>query len=753
MAKKLLSIPVRFESTPAEPIELAAFLFSQKGELLQTSTVNAKGLADFKEVDVQPDALQLFIVPVLDKVVLRAKTIPELERYRPYKPILTWDKNLNISILPIPEISYNFWKLRKCRATGSVAKNFLIDGKVVKLPLCKARVHICEIDKISFVLPRIPDHIIVRIPDLIFDPPIPPVIIKWPPKPPIPIDPIGPVIFENLRPDIIRPDVFRPDVFKPIRVAVSSEGVVNEAAAQPLRAGGNLPPITDEIKRALVSKNPELIRQTVLKNIELLHPYFCLAPWTWPYLYRSDEIKVVYTNDDGRFDTPIIYWAGGDVPDLYFWVEYLINGEWVTVYKPSIPCHTYWDYVCGTEVNIMVSDKRVRPGCGSVFVKDALWVRRIGGSSILSVSQNDGGSAPIQGVPFNRKGLFTYGSSGHRSPLGTTDTSNRVHFMIKFGTLLPNASATYFRWACKKIADEDLNTVSGATKYFTDDISKGYTTEWVDIFGDTHFRSHSVRLGPENTSGENGLYFIPPANPIGFRGISDATARWDSTDTYTSNFDTRSLDGDGLYQFWLEIFDGSGNQVSKPDAFFQIPKAGDEGNSVNPTADWVGINNGFNAFEMIVRVDNNICQAAIYPVALTNPVRVANACGFIKYAGPNDKNISISFKAFQPNNFADLNFTVVRGNTGTGGAPTPASADGMVIGPVGRYVRNSVGEYRPGVFPADLEFSPAELMGPCLAGGKAAFAQSLYVAALHTDGYRRLYEFDASSLAAFALEA
>ncbi len=132
---------------------------------------------------------------------------------------------------------------------------------------------------------------------------------------------------------------------------------------------------------------------------------------------------------------------------------------------------------------------------------------------------------------------------------------------------------------------------------------------------------------------------------------------------------------------------------------------------------------------------------------------MANPCGFIKYTGPADKNISISFKAFQPNNFADLSFSVVRGNSGTGGVDTPASAGGMVIGPVGRYVRDGAGVYRPGVAPTDLEFSAAELMGPCIAGGKAAFAQSLYVAALHTDGYRRLSEFDASSLAAFALES
>ncbi|MCC6761096.1 MAG: hypothetical protein IT252_07750 [Chitinophagaceae bacterium] len=749
MPKKMLSFPVRFDSQPAEPIALSAFLFHRSGKLLQKTSITSKGMADFKEVDFPMDELQLVIVPTLDKLVARATTLDELEKYRPYKPVLKWDKELNIQLLPIPDSLLKFWKLRFCRVLGNVAKNFIIDDKVVKLPLCKARVHICEVDKISLVLPRIPDDILVRIPDIIFNPPIPPVVVPWPPKPPIPIDPIGPVIFDRLRPDVFRPDIIRPDVIRPNRVAVGTDGINSAALSAPLSA---LPPINDELKRVLVSKNTELIRQSLIKHIDVLHPYFCLVPWIWPYLYRCDEIKTVYTDENGRFDTSIIYWSGGDVPDLYFWVEYLIDGSWVTVYRPSVPCHTHWDYACGTEVNILVSDGRVRPGCGMVMAKDALWVRRIGASSILNVQQQ-AINTPIQGVPFNRMGLFKYGTD-HRSPLGTTHSSSRMHFIIKFGSMLPNVSASYFRWACRKVANENMLPVAGPVIYLSDSISKGYTTEWTDALGDTHFRSQSIGLGPVNVGTGTELFFIPPASPIGFRGISDATARWDSTDTYTCNLDTRSLSGDGLYEFWLEVFDNAGNQVNKPDAFFQIPKAGDEGNSVNATAPWVGVNNGFNGFNMVVRIDNNACQSAIYPVQLsTVPVRTANPCGFIKYTGPADKNISISFKAFHSNDFADFSFAVVRGNTGVGGAGTPASVSGMVIGPVGRYVRDSAGVYRPGTSPTDLEFSPAELMGPCLPGGKAAFAQSLQVVALHTDGYRRLNELDAGSLAAFALEA
>lgn len=43
-------------------------------------------------------------------------------------------------------------------------------------------------------------------------------------------------------------------------------------------------------------------------------------------------------------------------------MEYEIDGSWETVYKPPIPCNTYWDYKCGAEVTIRVNDDRV-PGC------------------------------------------------------------------------------------------------------------------------------------------------------------------------------------------------------------------------------------------------------------------------------------------------------------------------------------------------------------------------------------------------------
>ncbi|MCH5688303.1 hypothetical protein LWM68_31005 [Niabella sp. W65] len=212
-----------------------------------------------------------------------------------------------------------------------------------------------------------------------------------------------------------------------------------------------------------------------------------------------------------------------------------------------------------------------------------------------------------------------------------------------------------------------------------------------------HFDVRSVLLGPFNVNSK-ALYLIPPSNPIGFEGITDAVG-WMSMGMSTTDLDTRTLAGDGLYEFWLEVYDQAGNRVNPSQAFFQVPTVANFNSSETATAEYFGVCNGMNAFKMAVRVDslNNKTVAEIYPVRLTGGAggsyKVSNPCGFLDYSNGAEKNISISFKAYQANNFADFSFSVGRGNAGTGAFPTVASISGMVIGDAGRYVRDVEGVY------------------------------------------------------------
>ncbi len=709
-------MPVQFEKPLQEPVNLSVILADAQGNIIQQSPVDEKGDASFDEAFLKRGNLQVVVLPDTDDSLEGVTHLQQLERFRPYISSIDWRDGNRPVIKPIPPIFTEYWLLRFCRVLGRLTKTYIIGNNQVPLPVCKARVNICEVDKIFWLIRKIPDPVILRIPEL----------FRVAPKINIP------------KPNVlINPQITRPNILvRPANTTPVAEPIIKLEPA---------------IAARFNTTNIPVLRNELVNNFKLLIPHFCRIPWLWPYFYRCDKIKTTYTDENGRFDTNITYFTNGDKPDIYIWVECLINGVWETVYRPAVACNTRWDYVCGSEINISITDPRVTSNCGPVLGGEAVWIRTIGNFSVRDVLQTSD-NTPIQGVPFERKGLFRYGAD-HRSPFATTATSAKLHFSIIFGSGLPLSGAKYFRWMCRKTHNEAMVPESGADIALTANIHRPYLVERME--GVTkHFDVRSVLLGPF-TVNSKALYLIPPINPVGFEGITDSVG-WMSMDVLTTDLDTRTLAGDGLYEFWLEIFDQAGNRVNPPQSFFQVPTVANFNSSETAPAEYFGVCNGMNAFKMVVRVDslNNKTVAEIHPVRLTSgpggPYKVSNPCGFLDYSNGGDKNISIPFKAWQANNFADFSFSVGRGNAGTGAYPTVAGISGMVIGDAGRYVRDVDGVYMPDDAP-DLEFSPDELMQTCAAGGRAAFTQSLYVNALHVDGYRQLDELDSSASAAFAL--
>ena len=111
----------------------------------------------------------------------------------------------------------------------------------------------------------------------------------------------------------------------------------------------------------------------------------------------------------GASSTTIWYPCFGDHPDLYFSVEYSIGGSWTFVYRPSIACHTWWNFVCGSSVTITVTDPRV-PGCidGVVPPGKVVVVKTIGRN--ISMGEYRGAAAGAN------EGLFNPASMAPASP-------------------------------------------------------------------------------------------------------------------------------------------------------------------------------------------------------------------------------------------------------------------------------------------------------------------------------------------------
>jgi hypothetical protein len=149
------------------------------------------------------------------------------------------------------------------------------------------------------------------------------------------------------------------------------------------------------------------------------------------------------------------------------------------------------------------------------------------------------------------------------------------------------------------------------------------------------------------------------------------------------------------------------------------------------------------AFRLVLHIDNNPCEAEIYPVKVTGDApgtwETVGACGFLRYKLAPPAQALLSFRAAHPNNFARFVFTTVKGSTGylnIACAPNNPSVSWTSLPlvkdtPVNGFARDSSSIYRKQV-------AVSSLVGAC-PDGTAAFGETLSVYPLATDGWTTLW--------------
>jgi hypothetical protein len=715
------AVTVRIQSGNTEALKDAnLYVFDNTGQLLESVSLS-KGEVSLRTKAAHIEGqTQMYIGPVMPKEY-KGK-IPDaamMKRMGAFQPAIHMNADHVISINALAKLPALHWNW--CLITGEVSKTFNIDGQSKTLPLCDARVHVCEIDRIQWWWKKIPVQIIddlgEKLKEIILNP-----RIKFPPIGPDP----GP------DPRFAAELSLKADMGKMQRIKTA-------------KRTATLPALPAHIQTELLSESHLTVRDSIYKNFHLLHPYLCYWPIFWPYFYRSQEIGTVYTDCNGRYN--LEYFNFTNDKDIYIWLEVCINGQWVTVYRPSIPCHTKWNYACGTDINIRVSDPRVLPcTCGQQLQGEIVWFRSIGESATaLHIEQDDAQTINVQGGSYFNVGCTDIIDSHRISPFGSN-----LNFKLLFGDGLPKNGITHYRWKKIQLRDAALNNVvsAGAT-VVSGSVQKTYFVITTDpVTNHMHFETKAVTLGAEGT-GENIGYRIPHWNIYQDPGVPAAdkllTIQWTSPDFWSASLDSNSL-ADGLWNFELELLqlDAGGvyQVVQVPKQVFQVSDFKNSGNSIDAPDNYLNINSGnpANAFNLMVkvRIDNAHCQADIQDANITvnGVTEYSGRCGFLHYTDVGQK-VHISFIATQARNFATFSFSVVKGN----GTENPGISEGG-------YVNSSVGIYilSGGVYADNVNVS--QLLGTC---PKAAFAENLYVASLATDGTRRLHEYDASDTNAFAL--
>ena len=637
-----------------------------------------------------------------------------------------------------------------CNVTGTVTKTFTVNGTPEVLPVCNAIVHICDVERIRFLIDRIP------------------------------VDVLNDLKYRLT--NVISIPVNGPNPAPKVKANFGTAANQFAALAAPAAVNAQLPDrpaLPENVQRAILTGNLQSFRTTLVNNFELFHPYFCWWPWFWPWFYDFDEVATVITDCNGAFNYNMLYFLKNH-PNVYIWVEAYISGVLTTIYNPWISCNTYWNYACGTNINITVTDPGILPcfcenSGGAEAEGSFVWIEDVnGGVSVRGIQQFETPSGHLA----NAVGLTAYGTYGNISPFAAG-----FSFVVQFGDGLATSGVTHYRWSYTQQTDAYLTNVSDTKHYLGGAASKSYS-QWVEITpGNWGDFPGSVSLGPVTDSGGNPMYQIPNSDASVETGLPNAI--WDtgldtaSINVLTSASGSSAAWNPGLYEFTIELLDNAGNVVPLSSNPFTVTRLASDPPSVPPgeaTIDAQGLPEDYLitdasgnviGFNFLMRIDNDLCYAGISD-ALVAGNTTDTECGTGYYNNKNTDVVDLYFQAGHPHNFATYGFAVYKGNSGAvsiaassgtsanANNVTPATAvtagnngydisqiDPPAIPPVPANPVNPVSgmdQYHKSILVSDM-------LGSCT---MAAFSEIVNVYCTHTDGSDPV-DYDASYIAAIAI--
>lgn len=722
------------ETTPA----LVAYVFGQSGKLLgRTELKEGKGefaLPEFKE----PENVRILVGPHIEGEE-SAKLLATLIRLN--APELSIHSDRIGETLPVA-IDRSLWLcwLHFCNVRGTLLKRVTTGGLHVDLPVCDAEIEIYEVDPIFVVFPKIPDLVIDRIRELVRKPGPPPPPerffggIRFPPEP------IGPFPFLDRVTTAPRPSLqarttagnVRDEVISIMaelrggedqlahREADQAAGetrerlfsfhssdpteVDAEEAMASVRALSEVAEIRSAANLSLAS-----FKTALLARADLLRPILC---WIWPPAVNKQLVATATTDQCGKFRARFFRGCSSDTPDLYFKAFRRFGFFRIQIYGPlPVPCYTWWDYVCGSEVTLFTTSPFALtcPPCKPVIAPPH-WVlaMAVGNTSLDAIR---GTSQTLQPTTTSSNIGLTAGGA----PFG-----GYIRLRFEFdNTLRTDLNVRYYQVRWRKI---------GTPNDFMD-VTEDVWRHYAHVVGTT-LMIEPYRLGPQPVNGTPNLYEIPPAlPPAGQWSIPDAVV-----DTTSAAFPSVSLapagGGEGDYQFELTLYDAAGNAVNANTAGinFVLPTTLDLTTTI-PTvnASVLGLVTAAGRLVYQLHIDNNHCVAAVQPPEIGGAIS-ADPCGLLRYEAGD--MVTLHWTAFHPHQFATFRHAVVKGATEL---PAPMTTSGTVTPAPGTHTDTH---------------NVSDLLGTCTIAG---FAETVSVNAMATDGWSTQSQLDSHVIQAFAL--
>ncbi|KQZ71031.1 hypothetical protein ASD55_12190 [Rhodanobacter sp. Root561] len=713
-----LQIKVEF-SDQGEVPALQAYAFNRQGAALGQAPLKDGAAVIELPAEMDGQMVELILGPPTEKGQ-PVPTAAALRRMGGYARSTRLLLDKPVLQLKLPTYIFPHWCL--CYVRGRLVKRFnLPDGSARELPVCHARVHVCEVDRIRLVIEKLPDPEILRLRDDLLHK----LQLRPLPFPPIP-DP-GPLAGPIMTRSAARPAAAE----SPLPQAPASTGAetlaLHAAALTAAQSAG-------QARRQLLG----------LASIIAIH--LCDLTYLWGY-FRVDALTTIDADSDGRF-AALIFHDCADQPDLYFWVEQFQGGVWTTVYRPSIGCGTHWNYPCGSEVVINLP--------GAVACEEPPY--DVPPGVTLFMLPYAIANAPIWGIPpgapaapagwVRPDGMLDYQTGTSLGWLYNAPFGGTLNFIHDDSYFIPSSGIKYYRYAYRRLsgtpntgaADPSWTPISAS-------LARGYRMEYSDRL--PTYQSYSV--GPFTPGPHSSLFKFKPQTPPTLDtdpttvvtrewisgNLSEVAASWNTLLAAPPLSTGNVIDDAGVFEVKIEVFDSDGNQVMPGAGSFRFLARNADGSTtrLSTAAEEAG-----GAYVLRVHVDNNYVSATL-PQPSIGGVAASDDCGFLRYHAGD--LVHVQYQAAHPNQHAVFAFGIKRGSNTLASATTlaPYVEVAAVSAPTTTtpYIKVA-GSYQ-------RDFSPAELAGTCV---NAAFAASLGVYRKVTDGYQRLGP-DAPALIAFAL--
>lgn len=666
--------------------------------------------------------------------LLRAGAWHQTLRLQRQQPV--WKLKVPLALLPP-------WCV--CALRGRVVTRFVLpDGTSSERPVCQARVHVCEVDRLPWLIDRLPELDLHRVRDELLEKLQDWVVVDTTPGPIPEPEPEpwragllalqgsagGAAALQRSAAALVAPRALAAPDLAASKAVSAARAVPVAAVAQSLqRAGASALALRQALKQVLVVD---------------LRPVWCNLGWLWQRL-RCDEVLTLDVDAGGRFSAWLFHRCD-DQPDLYFWVEQFQNGQWVTVYRPSVACHTRWDHACSDEVVLHV------PGAMPCQTPDydlpdgvQLFVLpwSIGHVGIWN---QPGGAAAPQGM-LRADGLLDHVAPGLGGVLANSPFGGTLSFLQDDSWFIPSEtpSIQYYRYSVRRAGATPNTGVDDASwAPLLTPLSRGYRLEYSDRLP----TYQGFPVGPLTVGGRQGLFRFRPQNPPNPGGtvvasewtsgnLSEAAAVWDTTGLAPGMSDGMAVDQAGVFEVKVEVFDANGNLVQPGAATFQFLGRNAAGTAARASTAGEVV---AGAYVMRVHLDNNPSSASL-PQPSIGGVGPSPDCGFLRY--DDGDVVQLQFQARHPNDRAVFAFHVKRGSNTLALASTTSpwvEAAAALAPTTGTSYADVGGVYRHG-------FTPPQLVGPCV---NAAFSATVAVWGKASNGWQRI-GYDAHLNIAFAL--